>query len=146
MPPVTNVSIRMTLGDWWRLTTPVFTSVSYIFVIFVIMRKENGFLICHQWATNENEILHKGGKSNCTECYQQFKEQDNLTKHLDSFIKDDIGDGIDSCHVTLVDDDRKQLLNKSLCHLFDLTIWWNIAEKWAMRGKNHLMCYHQLQE
>ena len=146
MLPVTNVSIRMTLGDCWRLTTPVFTNVSYIFVIFVIMRKENGFIICHQWATNENEIPHKGGKSNCTECYQQCKEQDSLTKHLDSFIKEDIGEELDLCHVTLVNDDGKQLLNKSLLHLVDLTIWWNIAEQWAMRGKNHLLCYHQLQE
>ena len=43
-----------------------------------------------------------GGKSHYSEWYQQ--EQDNLTKHLDSFIKGDLGDGKDLCHVTLVSD------------------------------------------
>ena len=38
---------------------------------------------------------YKGVKSNCGECYQQ--EQDILTKDLDSFIKVDLGDGIDLC-------------------------------------------------
>ena len=105
------------------------------------MRKETGLLICHQWAKHEIEILHKGGNSNCTECYQQFKEQDSLNKQLDSFFKDDLGEGKYLCHVTLVNADGEQLLNKSLLHLVDFTIWWNIAEKWAMCGKNHLMCF-----
>ena len=58
---------------------------------------------------------YKGGKSNCSECYKQ--EQDILNKHLDRFIKGDLGDGKDSCHVTLVSDDGGQLINKSLLHL-----------------------------
>ena len=73
----------------------------------------NGFLIHHQWAKHENEIL---------------------IKHLNSVIKIDLGDGTDSCHVTLVSDDGEQLINKSLLHIVHLTIWWNISEKWAMYG------------
>ena len=69
-----------------------------------------GFIICHQWAKHENEILT------------------NRTKHLNSFIKGDLGDGKDLCHVTLVSDDGKQLINKSLLHIVHLTIWWNIFE------------------
>ena len=59
-------------------------------------------------------------------------------------MKGDLGDGKDSCHVTFVSDDGEQLLNKSLLPLVHLTIWWNTAEKWAMCGKNHLMCYPRL--
>ena len=44
--------------------------------------------------------------------------------------------------MTFVSDE--QLINKSLLHLVHLKIWWNIAEKWAMCGKNHLMCYPRL--
>ena len=49
--------------------------------------------------------MYERGKSNCSECYQQFKEQENLSKHFDSSIKGGLGDGKDSCHVTLVNED-----------------------------------------
>ena len=44
------------------------------------------------------------------------------TSSLNSFIKGDLGDGKDSCHVTLVSDDGEQLINKSLLHLVHLKI------------------------
>ena len=46
-----------------------------------------------------------------------LNEQDSLR-----FIKDNLGEGKDPCHVTLVNDDGEQLLHKSLLHLVDLAI------------------------
>ena len=46
--------------------------------------------------------------------------------------------------MTLVSDDGGQLINNSRLHPVHLKIWWNIAEKWATCGKNHLMCYPRL--
>ena len=66
--------------------------------------------------------LHQGGESNCSECYKQFKKKNNLTKHLESFIKCDLGDGKDLWHATFVNYDGEQLINKSPLHLVDLKI------------------------
>ena len=78
--------------------------VCYVFVIFV-----NFF----------SSELHQGGESNCSECYKQFKKKNNLTKHLESFIKGDLGDGKDLWHATFVNYDGEQLINESPLHLVD---------------------------
>ena len=55
--------------------------------------------------SHENLILYKGGKKDCTECFEQFKEHFRLIKDQDRFIKDDLEEEKDLCHVPLVDDD-----------------------------------------